>query len=488
MRSYSESSNISEKDVSRLVEKVLSQLKREELKQPCAGAPAPEKLAKPSVINTLKGIGIFDELDQAVGAATTAFLEWQRVSLENRRKIILEIRKACHRIVDEISNLAVEETGLGRVEDKKSKNRLVIDRTPGIEILIPDATTGDDGLTLTEFAPFGVIGAITPSTNPSETIINNAIGMLAAGNSIVFNPHPSAKRVSHKTLVTINEAIVANGGPANMLTSVANPTIDVASALMKHPGIRILVVTGGPGVVKAAMASGKKVIAAGPGNPPVVVDETANLVQAGRDIVLGASLDNNIVCVVEKELFVVDSVAEKLKSEMVKNGAFEISSHQIRKIENLVFEDGHPTKECIGKNAYLIAKMADINIPEETRLLILEVDENHPLVHTEMLMPVFPIVRVRDVETGIKGAVRAEAGRFHTAVMHSRNIDNLHAMACEINTSIFVKNAPSYAGLGLGGEGYTSFTIASPTGEGLTTARSFSRQRRCTLKDHFRIV
>ncbi|OGQ35569.1 MAG: aldehyde dehydrogenase EutE [Deltaproteobacteria bacterium RIFCSPHIGHO2_12_FULL_43_9] len=487
MRPYTENNNLSEKDVSRLVEKVLSQLKKDELKQPCAGAPAPEKWITPTII-TNRGIGIFDDLDQAVGAASVAFEHWQNVPLENRRKIIAAIRKACHAIVDEISSLAVEETGLGRVEDKKSKNRLVIDKTPGVEILVPEAFTGDDGLMLMELAPFGVIGAITPCTNPSETIINNAIGMLAAGNSVVFNPHPSAKRVSQKTLVTINEAIVASGGPANMLTTVAEPTIDVATALMKHPGIRILVVTGGPGVVQAAMGSGKKVIAAGPGNPPVVVDETANLCQAGRDVVLGAGLDNNIVCVVEKELFVVDSVADKLKTEMIKNGAFEIPAHQIRRLTNLVLEDGHPKKECVGKNASVIARMAGINVPDETRLLILEVDENHPLVHTEMLMPVFPVVRVKDVGDGIREAVRAEGGRFHTAVMHSKNIDNLHAMARAVNTSIFVKNAPSYAGLSLGGEGYTSFTIASPTGEGLTTARSFSRLRRCTLKDHFRIV
>ncbi|HLB58650.1 MAG TPA: aldehyde dehydrogenase family protein [Bdellovibrionota bacterium] len=487
MNYSSESQRLSEPDLRRLIDKVLEQLKSDGVAQPCAGSPPPQIWTGPAIMKS-KGEGIFDDLDQSVSAARAAFFQWNELSLELRGKIIGEIRRACHGIVDEISQLAVEETGLGRVEDKKKKNRLVIDKTPGGEILTPSVATGDNGLCLTEYAPYGVIGVITPSTNPTETIINNSIGMLAAGNSMVFNPHPSAKRVSQKAITTINKTIIANGGPQNMLTTVAEPSIEVAQAVMKHPGIRLLVVTGGPGVVKAAMASGKKVIAAGPGNPPVVVDETARLDQAGRDIVLGASLDNNIVCIVEKEIFVVEAVVDQLKAEMVRHGAFEVPTRYLKRLEEVVLVDGHPNKDCIGKNASIIAKMAGIHAPEETRLLFIETDKDHPFVHIEMLMPVISMVRVKDVHTGIREAVRAEGGRYHTAMMHSRNIDHLHAMAREVNTSIFVKNAPSYAGLGLGGEGYTSFTIAGPTGEGLTTAKNFSRVRRCTLKDHFRIV
>jgi acyl-CoA reductase-like NAD-dependent aldehyde dehydrogenase len=290
----------------------------------------------------------------------------------------------------------------------------------------------------------------------------------------------------------IDEVIVASGGPRGCLTTVAQPTIDTAQGLMKHPGVRLLVVTGGPAVVKTAMASGKKVIAAGPGNPPVVVDETADIEQAAQGIIDGASLDNNIVCIAEKEIIAVEAIADDLKRAMQKKGAVLLSPHQIRQLEKVVidWESGgkYPNKNFVGKNASVILEQVGVNVGPETRLVFCEVEESHPFVQVELLMPLIPLVRVRNVDEAIEMAKRVEHGNGHTAVMYSKNIDHLHRMAKEINTSIFVKNAPSYAGLGLGGEGFTSFTIASPTGEGLTTSRTFSRIRRCTLKDHFRIV
>ncbi|MEW6056660.1 MAG: aldehyde dehydrogenase, partial [Bdellovibrionota bacterium] len=348
---------------------------------------------------------------------------------------------------------------------------------------------GDDGLCLIEYAPYGVIGSITPTTNPSETVINNGIGMVAAGNAVVFNPHPSAKRVSNRTVELFNQAITSNGGPANVVCSIAEPTIESAGELMKAEGIRLLVVTGGPAVVKAAMASGKKVIAAGPGNPPVVVDETADLDQAAKGIIAGASLDNNIVCIAEKEIIVVEKVADGLIAALKKHGAYQLSPYQIKQLEPVIVDGKYPNKKFVGRNANVILKEIGVSVSDEVRLIFGEVsDEHHPFVQVELLMPVLPLVRVRNVEEAIAMAKRVEHGFCHTAVMYSKNIDNLHQMACEVNTSIFVKNAPSYAGLALGGEGFTSFTIASPTGEGLTTAIDFSRVRRCTLKEHFRIV
>jgi acyl-CoA reductase-like NAD-dependent aldehyde dehydrogenase len=295
--------------------------------------------------------------------------------------------------------------------------------------------------------------------------------------------------VSRKFIEGLNAAIVAAGGPAGLVACIAEPTIESAQALMKHPGVRLLCVTGGPAVVKAAMNSGKRAVAAGPGNPPSVVDETANLEQAAKDLVAGASLDNNIVCIVEKEIFAVDSIAAKLKEGLLRNGAVEVRGPAIARLERLVVaEDAHPVRDFVGKNAAVIAKAAGISCPDDARLLIAEVDEGHPFVQVELLMPVIPLVRVRSWEAGLEAALRAEHGFGHTATMHSQNLAALSAMAKRINTSIFVKNGPSFAGLGLGGEGYTSFTIASPTGEGLTTARTFTRERRCTLKDSFRFV
>jgi acyl-CoA reductase-like NAD-dependent aldehyde dehydrogenase len=316
--------------------------------------------------------------------------------------------------------------------------------------------------------------------------------MVAGGNAVVFNAHPYAARTSAFLIHQFNDAIVAAGGPENLLACVERPTIESAETLMKYPGVRLLVVTGGPGVVKAAMGSGKKVIAAGPGNPPAVVDETADLDAAAANIVLGASIDNNILCTAEKEVIAVASIAGPLAERLAHAGCLIVNERQLRALEKLVLVQGksgvHPNKDFIGKNAGVIARQIGVNAGDELRLLVAEVDEKHPFVQLEMLMPVLPLVRAPDATEGIAMAKRVEHGFGHTAVMYSRNIAHLHAMARTINTSIFVKNASNLAGLGYGGEGYTSFTIASPTGEGLTTVRNFTRERRCTLKEYFRIV
>jgi acyl-CoA reductase-like NAD-dependent aldehyde dehydrogenase len=466
--------------IERLVEKVVEKLRQAE-------APAASSRA-PSYVRG-KGAGAFDDLDQAVAAANRAFEQWKETDLAARAKCIAAIRKVCLDRVEEIAQKAVAETGLGRVDHKILKNRVAIEKTPGIEILGTIAFTGDDGLTLHERAPFGTLLSITPSTNPTETIINNAISMIAGGNSVVFNVHPGAKGISRTVIAWINEAITGNGGPENLVACIAEPTIESAQALMKHAGIKVVVVTGGGAVVKQAMASGKRAICAGPGNPPVVVDETADLQQAGRDVVLGAGMDNNIICIVEKELFAVRSIADALKREMIRNGAWEVDGAALSRLEKTVVDkDGHVNRDFIGKDARKIAEAAGIRVEGDPKILLAEVDSGHPFVQLEMLMPVLGMVRVQDVGVAIKEAVRAEHGFFHTAVMHSKSIDNLHDMARAVNTSLFVKNAPSYAGLGVGGEGYTAWTIAGSSGDGLTTARTYTRERRCTLKDKFRIV
>jgi acyl-CoA reductase-like NAD-dependent aldehyde dehydrogenase len=438
--------------------------------------------------NEPSGRGLYAEVETAVAAAEQAFRVYGTLGLERRKAMIANLRRRCTEQVRALSEGAVAETGLGRVADKVQKNLLVIHKTPGPEVLEPVCYTGDDGLTLTEWAPYGVIAAVTPSTNPTETIICNAIGMLAAGNTVVFNAHPAAREVCARCVQTINDAIVEAGGPEDCAVMVEEPSIESAQALMSHPRIRLVVVTGGPAVVRAAMSSGKKVIAAGPGNPPAVVDVSADLDAAGRGIVLGASLDNNIVCVVEKEVLVLESVAKALIESMRAHGAVQLRGHQIRQLEQVILADGRPDKRWVGKDAKVLAESIGLRLEGDPRLLICEVPFEHPFVQEELLMPVLPIVRVPTVNEAIEKAVVAEHGFGHTAVMWSRNIDHLHAMARVINTSIYVKNAPSFAGLGMGGEGYTSFTIASPTGEGLTNARHFARARRCTLKDRFRIV
>jgi len=440
-------------------------------------------------------LGVHPDLDRAVEAARSAFRAYERTPLETRRRIIASIREALSGQYDTLAALAVEETGLGRREDKVEKNRLVTERTPGTEDLEPITWTGDRGLTLLERAPYGVIAVITPVTNPSETVINNGISMLAGGNTAVFCPHPSARKVSILTLDIMNRAALAAGAPQPVLHTVEEPDIEVAKALLRYPGIRLNVVTGGAGVVKEALAAGKKAITAGPGNPPAVVDETADLDKAGRDLVAGSSFDNNIICTDEKEVVAVALVADRLKESMVRAGAVLLAPHQTERLRRAVLHEergpGRPAeveRRFVGRDAGRILAEVGIACDPAKRLALCEVDADHPFVWTEMMMPILPLVRVRGVEEAIEYALRVEQGHHHTASMHSRNIDMLSKMARECDCSIFVKNGPNYAGLGYGGEGPTSFTIASPTGEGMTTARSFTRVRRCTLVDHFRIV
>ncbi len=455
----------------------------------------PQPQAPRGASHTELGGGVFATIDEAVQASRKAFEAFDKLGLDKRYEIIASIRQTLRPQAEPLARAAHEETGLGRVEDKIAKNLLVTNKTPGPEELTPAAFSGDRGLMLLEPAPFGVIGAIAPVTNPTSTIINNSIAMLSAGNSVVFNSHPSAKRISAATVRLIHSAIVAAGGPPNLVACTAEPTIESAGQLMKHPKVRLLVVTGGAGVVNAAMNSGKRAICAGPGNPPVVVDPSADIEKAGADIVLGLSFDNNIICVDEKEIIVVDAVAEALKSSMKRAGAVELKASDLPRLEKVIFEKnagprGHAVvnKKLVGKSASVILAELGISAGPEVRCILVEVPNDHPLVWTEQMMPVAPLTRVRNVDEAIDLAVEAEGGNFHTACMHSHDLPSLSKMARKCNCSIFVKNGCGVDGLAHRGEGYTSFTIASPTGEGLTTPRSFSRQRRCTMRDHFRIV
>lgn len=468
--------NLSEKDIRGIVESVLSQLDGKVKTTPAVHGAS----------------GIFRNLDDAFEAAHQA--QKSLKNLEFRGKVISAIREASVKHARELAEMAVQETGMGRVEDKIRKNVSQAELTPGVEHLNPEALSGDHGLTLTENAAWGVIASVTPSTNPAATVINNTISMVAAGNAVVFAPHPGAKKVSQRAITVLNQAVKSIGGPDALITTVAEPSIETAQQLFRYPGIDLLVVTGGEGLVEAARkTTNKRLMAAGAGNPPVVVDETADIVKAGRDIVWGASFDNNIICTDEKEIIVVDLVADQLKQEMSKHKAVELTTQQADDLARVILE-GYPgsdpviNRKFVGKNASLIAKEIGLNLPDDKRLLFTETDKNHPFATIELMMPVISVIRAANADTAIDYAVELERGLHHTAAMHSKNIDNMHRMANEINTSIFVKNGPCLAGLGFGGEGWTSMTITTPTGEGVTSSRTFVRLRRCVVVDHFRIV
>ncbi|MBL4883081.1 MAG: aldehyde dehydrogenase EutE [Planctomycetaceae bacterium] len=438
--------------------------------------------------------GVFGCVEQAIAAANESYKKLREATLEDRTKIVEIVKRICNDQAEELGTLEYEETGIGRLEHKIEKLR-IIQKVPGTEFLRTDAVSGDHGLTITEYAPFGVIGVITPVTHSLPTLAGNIVNMVAAGNTMVVNPHPSGAKIACEGTRRFNRAIYAATGLENVVTIIANPTLETAETIFKHRGVKILCVTGGPGVAGAALASKKKAIVAGPGNPPVMVDETADLDNAARSIISGGGFDNNLLCIGEKEVFVVDSVADAFMEAMDRAGAHRLNSSQVDQMTRAAFtppkdadDHWHLNRDLIGQHPSVLAQQIGISIPESVPLLFGETDENNPFVPEEQMMPFVPIIRCRDAMHGIDLAEEYEHGFKHTSIIHSRNVRTMSIMGKRLDTTLFIKNGASPAGLSLGGEGYLSFSIATPTGEGVTNPMTFTRQRRCCLVDDLRIV
>lgn len=473
--------SIDEKLVAKVVGEVLQRLKTQ-------SAPTS---------SSSTGFGVYDDMNAAVDAAQRSFLKLKAGGMTARKKAIAVIRKLCVQKAKEWGTIEFEETKIGRLDHKIEKLGICGDLVPGVEMLDRMAFSGDSGLTVIDYAPWGVIGAITPSTHSVPTLTGNAINMIAAGNAVVYNTHPSAAKCAAIAIREYNQAIHAETGISDLLTTVVKPTLDTFDAMCKHPDVKLLCVTGGPAVVAAAMKTGKRAVCAGPGNPPVVVDETADLDHAARSIIQGASYDNNLLCIGEKEVFVVASVADKLMEALRKAGAIQLNASQVEALAEkaFVFPQGkgagcpHPVvnRDLVGRDASVLAKSIGLDVPASTQLLFGETKADHIFVDEEQMMPFIPVVRVPDVDTAIAEAIKAEHGYKHTGIMHSQNIRNLTKMAQEIDTTLFIKNGPCMTGLGLGGEGFLSFSIATPTGEGVTTPMTFTRSRRCVMVENLNL-
>lgn len=480
-------------------EKQISELVRSVLEGKNLSAQPKAQKAEVTSVSGRKQLGVFDTMEEALEACNKAYTLFRNYNKEQRENIITEIRKLTHAEAEIMGKLGVEDTKMGNAYHKTLKHHLVADKTPGTEDLTSTAWSGDRGLTLIEQGPYGIIGAITPSTNPSETIICNSIGMLAAGNGVVFNPHPHAKVISRYAVDLVNRAVLAAGGPENIVCTVENPTMDTSNTMVTSPLVKMLVCTGGPGVVKMLLSSGKKAIGAGAGNPPVIVDETADIPKAGKDIIDGCTFDNNLPCIAEKEVFALRPIADELIHYMIKAGSYMLNEQQIDQLEKIVLKEvpaKNPgdkpkkviNKDYVGRDAKKILAQIGVQADDNIRCIICETEFSHPFVQTEMMMPILPIVRVDNFDDAVEMAVKAEHGNRHTAHLHSKNVDHMTKYAKAIGTTIFVKNAPSYAGIGFNSEGHTTFTIAGPTGEGLTSAKSFTRTRRCVLVDSLSII
>ncbi len=476
-----------ERLISKVVTEVMTHLAQQ---QPRTPASVPQA-------STAGAFGVYESMNDAVEAAHASFEKLRSGGVEARKQAIAVIRRMSREKAVDWGTLEMNETRIGRLDHKIEKLKICGDLVPGVEMLERMAFSGDFGLTIIDFAPWGVIGAVTPSTHSVPTLTGNAINMIAAGNSAVFNTHPSASQCAAVAVREYNRAIHAATGISDLLTTVIKPTLETFEQMCKHPKVRLLCVTGGPGVVKAAMQTGKRAICAGPGNPPVVVDETADLDQAARSIIQGASYDNNLLCIGEKEVFVVESVADKLMVALKAAGAIQLTPSQVEALAKKAFSfpqgQGagcpHPVlnKDLVGRDAHVLAQAIGLSIPQSVQLLFGETDRKHPFVEEEQMMPFIPIVRVRNVDEAIDAAIEAEHGYKHTGIMHSQNIRNLTRMAQEIDTTLFIKNGPCMTGLGLGGEGFLSFSVATPTGEGVTTPMTFTRSRRCVMVENLNL-
>jgi len=428
--------------------------------------------------------GVFTDMNQAIEAAKEAETKVRHMTMDQREQIVSNIRRKTHENAEILARMGVEETGMGNVGDKILKHHLLADKTPGTEDITTTAWSGDRGLTLIEMGPFGVIGAITPCTNPSETVLCNSIGMIAAGNTVVFNPHPQAIKTSIFAINMVNEASIEAGGPDNVACTVSRPTLETSNIMMKHKDIPLIAATGGPGVVTAVLSSGKRGIGAGAGNPPALVDETADVRKAAADIVNGCTFDNNLPCIAEKEIVAVDSVADELMDYMIsEQGCYLISKEEQEKLTATVLTPKGLNRKCVGRDARTLLSMIGIQAQENIRCIVFEGEKEHPLIAEELMMPILGLVRAKDFDDAVEKAVWLEHGNRHSAHIHSKNVDNITKYARAIDTAILVKNAPSYAALGFGGEGFCTFTIASRTGEGLTSASTFTKRRRCVMSD-----
>ena len=428
--------------------------------------------------------GVFKDMNEAIEAAKKSQKIVAKMSMDQREKIISNIRTKIKENAETFAHMGVQETGMGNVGHKILKHQLVAEKTPGTEDITTTAWSGDRGLTLIEMGPFGVIGAITPCTNPSETVLCNTIGMLAGGNTVVFNPHPAAIKTSIYAVNMLNEASIEAGGPDNIAVTVEKPTMETSAVMMKHKDIPLIAATGGPGVVTAVLSSGKRGIGAGAGNPPALVDETADIRKAAEDIVNGCTFDNNLPCIAEKEIVAVDSIADELMHYMVsEQGCYLASKEEQDALTEVVLKGGKLNRKCVGRDAKTLLGMIGVQVPDNIRCITFEGPKEHPLIATELMMPILGVVRAKDFDDAVEQAVWLEHGNRHSAHIHSKNVDNITKYAKAIDTAILVKNGPSYSALGFGGEGFCTFTIASRTGEGLTSASTFTKRRRCVMTD-----
>ena len=470
--------------ISDVVQEVIRQIDHGQSIYAATQTPLPASVAT-------NGDGLFQDVEAAVEVAVRSQRQLVEASIPVRDGICKLLKRIPQEKAQEWGRFELDETKVGRLDHKITKLES-LDQVLGVEYMTTGAHSGDQGVSLDEAAPWGVIGVITPVTHSIPTLTSNAINMIASGNSMVVNPHPSGAKSAAMAAKVYNREIKKEFGIDPLLCVIDPPTLRTAEQIFQHKSIHLLAVTGGPGVARAAMKQSKRAIVAGPGNPPVGVDETADLDNASRCIIAGAAFDNNLLCIGEKEVFVVSSVFEQMMGAMRRAGAVELNAQQVQALTEAAFnfEKDHyvVNKDYVGKDASVLGQAAGVDVPSGVDILFGETTEDNPFVPEEQMMPFVPFVRCRDFEHGLELAVKYEHGFGHTSIIHSNNLQNITRMGRVMNTTIFVANGGSPAGMGIGGEGHMSYSIATPTGEGITTPMTFTRFRRVTMSNALRMI
>ena len=393
-----------------------------------------------------------DELVARVAAAQKKYAEYTQEQVDHIfRRVALKLSSL--RIP--LAKMAVEETGMGVVEDKVIKNHFASEyiynkfkNTKTCGILEEDKANG-----LIKIAePLGVIAGVIPTTNPTSTAIFKSLIALKTRNGIIFSPHPRAKKCTVETARIILEEAVKAGAPEDIIGWIENPTIFQTQYLMQHPQIDIILATGGPGMVKSAYSSGKPALGVGAGNTPALIDETADIQMAVSSILMSKTFDNGMICASEQSVMAVKDVYDAVKAEFVKRGAYILTPKEKEKLAKVIMIDGHLNAAIVGQPAYKIAEMAKISVPEETKVLIAEctkVGAEEPF-SAEKLSPVLAMYKADDFKSGadLAKALVSHGGKGHTSVLYTnpQNDDRIKYFGHLMITGRVMINCPSSQG------------------------------------------
>lgn len=392
-----------------------------------------------------------DTLLEKLAEVKKAQQEYSTFTQEQVDKIFLAASLAANKKRIPLAKMAYAETGMGIVEDKVIKNHYAAEY---IYNAYKDTQTcgvieRDEAFGITKIAePLGVVAAIVPSTNPTSTAIFKALIALKTRNGIIFSPHPKAKKCTIEAANIILEAAVAAGAPKGIIGWIDEPTIELSERVMKEADI--ILATGGPGMVKAAYSSGKPAIGVGPGNVPAIIDESADIKTAVSSVIVSKTFDNGMICASEQSVIVLDNIYNEVKKEFVLRGAYMLNKEETQKVREIILINGALNAKIAGQSAHTIAKMAGIDVPAETKILVGEVESlelSEAFAH-EKLSPVLAMYKAKSFDDALLKAEKliADGGFGHTASLYIDTVnckDKLDKFTARMKTCRIVINTPS---------------------------------------------